>query len=158
MVNLIVSTVRSKSDPSHHPKRFQGMSMSINYRDLRARLRIEDVLGWMSWKASSRLGHQLRGRCPLCSESTGASGHASSSGRDRTFSVNTQRNIYRCFKCNQSGNAIDLWSSYRRLPIYSAAQELEARLSQNKQPPKCPQPTVIQATANQPPPLNWLNS
>ena len=110
--------------------------MSINYRELRERLRIEDVLCWMSWKASSSRGHQLRGRCPLCHESTGASGHAGSSSEDRNFSVNVQRNIYRCFKCNQSGNALDLWSRYRRLPIYEAAQELEARLSQNNQPPE----------------------
>jgi len=39
--------------------------MSINYRDLRARLQISDVLRWMPWKASSSHGHQLRGRCPL---------------------------------------------------------------------------------------------
>jgi DNA primase len=134
------------------------MKMSIDYRDLRERLRIEDVLGWMSWKASSRRDHQHRGRCPLCSESIDASDHAGSSGGDRNFSVNTQRNIYRCFKCNQSGNALDLWSRYRRLPIYEAAQELEALLRRNNQPPERSSPTAKQATANQPPPLKWLNS
>ena len=112
--------------------------MSINYRDLRARLQISDVLRWMSWKAPSSRGHQLRGRCPLCRESTVATGHTGSSGGDRNFSANTQRNIYRCFKCNQSGNALDLWSHYRRLPIYEAAQELEALLRQNNQPPERP--------------------
>jgi hypothetical protein len=64
--------------------------------------------------------------------------HTGSSGVDRNFLANTQRNIYRCFKCNQSGNAIDLWSHYRRLPIYEAAQELEALLRRNNQPPKRP--------------------
>lgn len=110
--------------------------MGINYRDLRSRLRIEDVLRWMSWEAVTCRGFQLRGRCPFCSESTGVSGHDGSSSGHRNFSVNTQRNIYRCFKCHQSGNAIDLWSSYRRLPIYTTAQELEALLSQNNQPPE----------------------
>jgi DNA primase len=110
--------------------------MSINYRELRARLRIEDVLRWMSWEASSRRGYQLRGRCPLCSELTGANVDDGSSSGRCTFSVNTERNIYRCFKCDQSGNAIDLWSSHRRLPIYRAAGELEARLGQNNQPPQ----------------------
>ncbi len=112
--------------------------MSINYRDLRARLQISDVLRWIQWKAMSSGGHQLRGRCPFCNESTGAIGHASSLSVHHTFSVNTQRNIYRCFKCNQSGNALDLWRSYHRLPIYEAAQELEALLRQNNQPPERP--------------------
>jgi len=114
------------------------MSMSINYRELRERLRIEDVLGWMSWKAISSRGHQLRGRCPFCRESGDTSIGAGKSSSHHTFSVNTQRNIYRCFRCNQSGNALDLWSGYRRLPIYPAAQELEARLRQNNQPPGGP--------------------
>ncbi len=52
----------------------------------------------------------------------------------RTFSVNTQRNIYRCFRCGSGGNALDLWASYRKLSIYAAAQEIQDRLSQNKQP------------------------
>jgi DNA primase len=112
------------------------MSMGINYRDLRSRLRIEDVLRWMSWEAVTCRGYQLRGRCPLCSEYTGASVDDGSSSGRFTFSVNTERNIYRCFKCDQKGNAIDLWSSHRRLPLYRAARELEARLTQNNQPPK----------------------
>ncbi len=110
--------------------------MSINYRDLRDRLQISAVLRWMSWEASSRRGCQLRGRCPFCSESTGERVHDGSSSGHRNFSVNTNRNIYRCFKCHQSGNAIDLWSNYRRLPLYTAAQELEARLNQNNRPPE----------------------
>jgi DNA primase len=110
--------------------------MSINYGDLRERLRIEDVLFWMSWEATSRRGFQLRGRCPFCIESTGASPHHGSSSGHRIFSVNTKRNIYRCFKCQRAGNAIDLWATYRRLPLYPAAQELEARLRPIKQPPK----------------------
>ncbi len=102
--------------------------MSIDYRNLRARLRIEDVLRWMSWEPGSSCGVQLRGRCPFCSEVPSRSVH-------RSFSVNTERNIYRCFRCQQSGNAIDLWSNYRQLSLYQAAQELEARLSPNTQPP-----------------------
>jgi len=105
--------------------------MSINYRQLRDAVRIEEILSWMSWEASSRTGDQLRGSCPLCASLT-----ADTKGRDanRTFSVNASRNIYRCFRCGNSGNALDLWSSYRKLPIYAAAQEIQSRLSQNKQP------------------------
>ena len=84
--------------------------MSINYRQLREAVRIEEVLSWMQWEASSRVGDQLRGPCPLCT--VAASRHAKPAATaNRTFSVNTRRNIYRCFRCGSGGNALDLWSS-----------------------------------------------
>jgi len=100
--------------------------MSVNYRQLRDSVRIEDVLSWMSWEASSRVGDQLRGYCPLCT--------MSGSTVSRSFSVNSRRSLYRCFRCGSSGNALDLWSASRKLTIYAAAQEIQSRLSQNKQP------------------------
>jgi DNA primase len=109
-------------------------TMSINYRRLRESLRIDEVLSWMSWKASSRAGDQLRGPCPFCDAADSARASPDASHGDRSFSVNTQRNIYHCFRCSSSGNALDLWSSYRKLSIYAAAQEIQARLHQNKQP------------------------
>jgi len=111
--------------------RVQSQAMSINYRQLREAVRIEAILSWMSWEASSRVGDQLRGPCPLCAPRRVDTPSPDSS---RTFSVNTRRNIYRCFRCGSSGNALDLWSSYRKLPIYAAAQEIQSRLRRNKQP------------------------
>jgi hypothetical protein len=105
--------------------------MSINYRELRAAVRIEEVLRWMQWEANSGVGDQLRGPCPLCAASRA---ETPSPTVDRTFSVNTRRNIYRCFRCGSGGNALDLWSTYRKLSLYVAAQEIQNRLSQNKQP------------------------
>lgn len=105
--------------------------MSINYRELREAMRIEEVLSWMSWEANSGVGDQLRGPCPLCAASQA---EMPSPNFDRTFSVNTRRNIYRCFRCGSGGNVLDLWSSYRKLSIYAAAQELQSRPSQIKQP------------------------
>ena len=104
--------------------------MSINYRQLRATVRIEEILSWMQWEASSRVGDQHRGSCPLCAA---LAGDTESRDTYRTFSVNTQRNIYRCFRCGSGGNALDLWSRYRKLSLYAAAQEIQNRLSQNKQ-------------------------
>lgn len=106
--------------------------MSINYRLIRERVRIEEVLHWMAWEASSRRGGQLRGRCPFCSDPN----DGSNSRDHRNFSVNTDQNIYRCFKCQASGNTLDLWRSHRQIPLYTAAQELEQRSGQNTQPPK----------------------
>jgi hypothetical protein len=104
--------------------------MSINYRQLREAVRIDEILSWMQWEANSRVGDQLRGPCPLCAASRA---ETQSPNVDRTFSVNTRRNIYRCFRCGSRGNALDLWSTYRKLSIYAAAQEIQSRLSQNKQ-------------------------
>jgi len=107
--------------------------MSIDYRALRSRLRIEDVLSWMSWRAINRVGDQLRGSCPRCS-TTPIALSSSSRGGHRTFSVNTRLNLYRCFRCDSKGNALDLWSAYRQLPLYEAAQEIQTRLNTNEQP------------------------
>lgn len=105
--------------------------MSINYCELRKAVRIEEVLSWMPWEANSGVGDQIRGLCPLCAASQAKTPNQND---DRTFSVNTRRNIYRCFRCGSSGNALDLWSTYRKLSLYTAAQEIQSRLSQIKQP------------------------
>ena len=105
--------------------------MSIDYNRIRTELRIEEILSWMQWEASSRIGDQLRGPCPLCTESQADSPRP---GVSRDFSVNTQRNIYRCFRCGSGGNALNLWASYRKLSLYAAAGEIRTRLTQNKQP------------------------
>jgi hypothetical protein len=110
--------------------------MSINYRQLRERLRIEEVLKWMAWEPSWRNGGQLRGRCPFCAAPLSGNPHTTGISEQRHFSVNTERNIYRCFKCQSSGNALELWAHYRRLPLYHASQEIQNRLDQNTQPKK----------------------
>lgn len=108
--------------------------MTINYRQLRDSVQIQAVLRWMSWEASSRFGDQLRGACPLCHVGSVDTPSPPACSSNRTFSVNTRRNIYRCFRCGSGGNALDLWSAYRELPIYAAAQEIQRRQIENKQP------------------------
>ena len=107
---------------------------SIDYERLRSTLRIMDVLARIGWQATEGRGAQLRGPCPFCAgvENQGLSATArqptpklaAKQRPHRTFSVHTGRNIYRCFRCGASGNAIDLWAAYRRLPIYEASKEL----------------------------------
>lgn len=89
----------------------------IDYAELRSRLRIIDVLTQIGWQSTNGRGEQLRGPCPLCGGPEVAP----------SFSVNTRRNIYRCFRCGSQGNVIDFWKSYSKLPIHEAAQELMAR-------------------------------
>ncbi len=91
----------------------------IDYAELRSRLRIIDVLTPIGWQSTQGRGEQLRGPCPLCGGPEAAP----------SFSVNTGRNIYRCFRCGSQGNVIDFWMSYSKLPIHEAAQELMARTS-----------------------------
>jgi DNA primase len=61
-----------------------------------------------------------RGPCPL---------HGSTTGTARCFSVNLEKNVFQCFKCGQSGNALDLWSKATRQTPYDAAIDLCKRLS-----------------------------
>ena len=89
----------------------------IDYAELRSRLRILDVLTQIGWQSTQGRGEQLRGPCPFCGGPEVAP----------SFSVNTRRNIYRCFRCGSQGNIIDFWMSYSKLPIHEAAQELMAR-------------------------------
>ena len=59
-------------------------------------------------------------RCPF---------HGSNRRTARCFSVNTQAHSFHCFKCNRSGNALDLSAQAQRLSIYDAAIDLCQRLN-----------------------------
>jgi DNA primase len=61
----------------------------------------------------------MRGPCPL---------HGSTSGTSRCFSANLEQQIFHCFKCGRSGNALDLWAQANHLNIYDAALNLCERL------------------------------
>ena len=137
--------------------------MSIDFGCLRQQIQIEDLLSWMSWNPTQNRGHQLRGPCPLCQRPTMTFLTASHRSHRRCFSVNTRRNIFRCFRCNRSGNALELWALYRGLDIYSAASEIQNRLAATnqthiKQPTNASPPTSRQATDQPATPPNWLNS
>ena len=50
-------------------------------------------------------------------------------GTTRCFCVNTNAHTFHCFKCNRSGNALDLWAAANRLSPYDAAMDLCQRLN-----------------------------
>ncbi len=137
--------------------------MSIDFGRLRRQIQIEDLLSWMSWKPTQNRGPQLRGHCPLCQRADDELLTASHRSHSRSFSVNTRRNIFHCFRCHRSGNALELWALYRGLDIYSAASEIQNRLAVTnqthiKQPTNASPPTSPQATDQPATPPNWLNS
>ena len=88
---------------------------SIDYEQFRRNIRMREVLDLIGFQAASRRGPQLRGRCPI-------PGCGSTSGR--SFSVHVARQVYHCFACHSSGNALDLWAVVHNLPIYQAALDL----------------------------------
>ena len=99
-----------------------------DYREIRERVRIVDLLEELGWQATKTRGAQLRRSCPLSGcKSTTTSGKPSPTLW--TYSVQRDRNIYRCFRCGSEGSVIDFWSTYRMLTIYDAAKELSTQLS-----------------------------
>jgi DNA primase len=105
----------------------------IDYREIRERVRIVDLLVEMGWQPTKGRGDQLRGPCPLpgCTSTTTDDRTRQS---QRTFSVQRERNIYRCFRCGSQGSVIDFWSAHRSLTTYDAAKELSTKLNGTANP------------------------
>lgn len=94
----------------------------LDYAAIRARISIADVLALVNHQPLRIQAAQHRGRCPLHErEPPFASGST-------CFSVNLQRNLFKCFACGAQGNQLDLWRLHTRLPLYQATLELCRRL------------------------------
>lgn len=89
---------------------------SIDFEAVKSRVGIASVLELLSVEVTKV---QHRGPCPL---------HGSTHGTARCFSANLEKNVFQCFKCGQSGNALDLWSKATRQTPYDAAIDLCKRL------------------------------
>jgi putative transposase len=92
---------------------------AIDFDAVRAAVTMAAVLGLLGFQPQTRHGAQQRGPCPL---------HGSTSGTSRCFSVNLSDQIFHCFKCGRSGNALDLWAQATRQSPYDAALDLCRRL------------------------------
>lgn len=102
---------QTKADPSRPP---------IDFAAVRAAVTIAQVLALLGFTPRSDHHGQQRGPCPL---------HGATTGTARCFSVNTRNHTFHCFKCNRSGNALELWAHAKHLNIYDAALDLCHRLS-----------------------------
>jgi transposase len=104
------------------PQPFRG---PLDFATLRRQVTLRQVLQHLGvlhrFRNSSGWGSQLRGPCPL---------HQSRNERGRTFSVDLQRNIFRCFhpSCAAQGNVLDFWAAYHDLPLHAAALHLAETL------------------------------
>jgi len=94
----------------------------IDFREARARVRIAEVLALMGLEPWRVLDGQARGPCPL---------HCSQSPTSRVFAVHLGKNVYHCFRCGASGNALDLWAAWTRQSLYAAVVDLYQRLGRD---------------------------
>lgn len=93
----------------------------IDFAELRRQVTIRQVLELLQWQPVSQHGPQWRGPCPV---------HRSSSEQSRSFSVNAEKHVFRCFKpkCDAKGNQLDLYALATGLPLLEAAHLLCQRL------------------------------
>jgi transposase-like protein len=115
----------------HLEARADASRPAIDFAAVRAAITIAQVLTLLGFTPRSDHAGQQRGCCPL---------HGSTTGTARCFSVNTNAHTFHCFKCNRSGNALDLWAAAQRQSIYDAAIDLCQRL--NIPLPILPPPTT----------------
>jgi putative transposase len=90
----------------------------IDFAALRQQVGMEQVLRHLGHLDGLRgSGAQRRGPCPL---------HGSSHAGSRSFSVNLDKNVFRCFcpECAAKGNVLDLWAAFHQLPLAEAAHLL----------------------------------
>lgn len=132
----VVTAANSNVEPTTQAVKLSPSNEgSIDYAFLRKQVTMEQVL--------SHLGHfdqlrgnasQRRGPCPL---------HGEQPGSGRTFSVNLQQNMFRCFHPDcHAGNVLDFWSSYHNLPIYEAAQNLAQTFQLQLHPNREKEPVI----------------
>ena len=76
----------------------QPMNLWIDFRELRSKLRFEDVLRLYRVELN-RKGDQLVGPCPLPNHPK--------DDRSASFSANSERGIFQCFRCKARGNLLD---------------------------------------------------
>ena len=93
---------------------------AIDFATVRAAVSLAAVLQLLGFQAATTRSSQQRGPCPL---------HDSTSGTSCCFSVNLRDQIFHCFKCGRSGNALDLWVHATRQTPYDAALDLCRRLN-----------------------------
>ena len=87
----------------------------VDFRWLRERIAMQDVLRLLQFEATVRRGDQWRGPCPV---------HGSRNPQSRSFSVNVRMGRYHCFRCGSRGNAWELWAAVHGVSTYAAAVEL----------------------------------
>lgn len=118
----------------------------INFKELRAKLRFEDVLRHYKVEVH-RKGNQHQGPCPL-------PGHTGS-GTAPSFSANLERGVFHCFSCGGKGNVlefaaimegVDVWDgdAFRKVAVNLQSQFFPEGLSTRRRPLPVKAPAVAE--------------
>ena len=97
-----------------------GAGPWIDFEHIKAQLPMQRVLEHLRLLDGLRgQGAQRKGPCPLHA-------HNDNSKRDFTFSVNLDKNVFRCFQssCARESDVIDLWAALHGLNLRQAAIDL----------------------------------
>lgn len=104
----------------------------IDYRQARSEIRLAEVLELLGWRSRECRGAQVRGPCLV---------HGSTTPTSRSFSAHLGRNVWRCFVCTASDNALDRWARVTGQALYPAVLELYHKLG--RQVPWLPSPVSL---------------
>jgi DNA primase len=91
----------------------------IDFRQARQQIRLSEVLELLDYQPQRQTGEQLRGPCPL---------HGSRAPTSRCFAAHLGKDVWHCFRCGASGNALELGAVLTHQGIYEAVLELYRRL------------------------------
>lgn len=109
----------------------------IDFKELKARISIEQVLAMLQINHLKREGKELRGQCPIC-ERKGSDG--------RIFSITPNINSFKCFGCENKGDIIELTACMRKISKFAAAKLLDKQFNNNS-PNSSPAPAPAKADA-----------
>lgn len=89
----------------------------IDFNEIKAQAGIKDVLQKYGFADKlKQKGNELTGQCPI---------HDQSDYEKNSFSANTERNIWHCFSCGESGNVLDLVMAMEKTSVRKAAMLLQ---------------------------------
>jgi DNA primase len=94
----------------------------IDFREARSRVRLLEVLDLLGFVPRSRWDKQLRGPCPV---------HRSRTRTSRSFAAHRGKDVWHCFTCRASGNALDLWVAVTHQDLHAAVVDLCLRLGRD---------------------------
>jgi len=132
----VVTAANSNVEPSPQAvKRPPADDGTVDYGLLRQQVTMEQVLTHLGHFGQLRgSASQRRGPCPL---------HGEQPGSGQTFSVNLQKNVFRCFHRDcHAGNVLDFWRYYHNLPLYEAAKNLAQTFQISLHPNREEEPVI----------------
>lgn len=119
------------------------MANWVDYREVKANININQVLGYYNIQLQAKGETQLTGKCPLPD-------HAGDRSNKNAFHVDTAKNVFNCFSHCGGGNIIDLVSKMENCDIRQAAFKLQEWFLLDTSPPENLENTQIEKGSENP--------